>query len=337
VTCASLNSWLRGLGRSGLLGSPRRSVTRAFTVSALALSVALLTLTAQSWAKNAPASTADACVVRGASAAGPTATVAADAPAPTAAPSAAPGAAPVALPASPASTAAPVAPPAGGTGLQLRPSTSIELAPQSSTVSLTWKLVLSLGVILGGVGLVWMKRRRPTAAQDATDLRIISRTSLGPRSEILVVEGTEQQLVLGLTAGTIQLLTTLPLDRGARESAPEDPALSPELAPPAPVDGSLEAALAETRRALDRFVHEGSDALGAPPLEATPTQLSSPGSTSFRADNRERRRDPSLGGSLLEEQAGSLTRARVDAGNGSNGRMGRASPARARATVSARA
>ena len=54
------------------------------------------------------------------------------------------------------------------------------------------------------------KTRRPQANPASHDLTIVSRTSIGVRSELLIVNVDGQRLLIGVTAGSIQRLATLP-------------------------------------------------------------------------------------------------------------------------------
>ncbi len=71
--------------------------------------------------------------------------------------------------------------------------------------------IILFGMVARKTGLLGKIRRNPA-------LPIISRTPLGPRTELVVVQAGKEQLVLGVTAQQINLLHILP----APETPPED-------------------------------------------------------------------------------------------------------------------
>lgn len=119
---------------------------------------------------------------------------------------------------------APAAPPPGGTPLAVRPTRSLELAADPPATGLGWKLGATTAV--GALG-IWMWRRRVPSAQviGVPSLRILRRTAIGVRSELIVIEMDGQRLLLGVTPSTIQNLFIAPL--------PED--LEREYAAPHPL------------------------------------------------------------------------------------------------------
>lgn len=69
-------------------------------------------------------------------------------------------------------------------------------------------LLLVLGLI---VGLGWLLRRMPGSGfRPAAGLKLVASLALGPKERVVVVEVNGQQLLLGVTAGGISTLHTLP-------------------------------------------------------------------------------------------------------------------------------
>jgi flagellar biogenesis protein FliO len=117
--------------------------------------------------------------------------------------------------------AASVAPP---TSLGLRPTKSLDLAQESPSSGFGWKL--GAVILFGAVGVwVWRKKAPTASVVDVPSLRILKRSSIGVRSELLVIEMDGQRLLLGVTPSSIQNLYIAPL--------PED---DTPVALPAPVE-----------------------------------------------------------------------------------------------------
>lgn len=146
--------------------------------------------------------------------------------APTAAPQPAPppAAAPVVVTTTAATAAAPAAPAAEGQPLTLKPPQPLNLAPESAGTPWYVKLLAFLGV--AGLGAWFWRRQRARSAPDfgAAKLRVMSRATVGPRTELLVVDAGGTRVLLGVTAQTVSTLAVLP-DEGeepAAERADED-------------------------------------------------------------------------------------------------------------------
>lgn len=131
--------------------------------------------------------------------------------------------------AAPSSTSAGSAAPAS-TPLGLRSTKPLELADEPAQTTLGWKL--GALVVLGGFAAwAWKKRSTGATVADTSDLRILRRTSIGVRSELLVVEMDGQRLLLGVTPNAIQNLYIAPFTEDSG-SAPIDEPL--ELVRPRP-------------------------------------------------------------------------------------------------------
>jgi flagellar protein FliO/FliZ len=102
--------------------------------------------------------------------------------------------------------------------LPVRPQKPLQLAQESSGSSAAWKLVLA-AIVAGGA--IWLFRRRKASAAGASAgpaVRIVTRTPIGIRSELVVVDVDGATLLLGVTPHTIQMVTTI-ADAGVRDIA----------------------------------------------------------------------------------------------------------------------
>lgn len=110
--------------------------------------------------------------------------------------------------------------PAAGTPLAVRPSKPLELADDAPRLGVAWKL--GAIVVVGALAAwVWRQRSPVLQAQDLPSLRILRRTSIGVRSELLVIEMDGQRLLLGVTPTTIQNLYIAPLAEDERLATDE--------------------------------------------------------------------------------------------------------------------
>ncbi|MDO9021146.1 MAG: flagellar biosynthetic protein FliO [Myxococcales bacterium] len=144
------------------------------------------------------------------------------APAPVAAPSpspvvARPEVAPAAV-AAPATAPAPSAP-VTATPLPVRPSRPLVMAAERGYEGGGWKVLLGFA----GLGLAFMlwKRRAPVSSlATGCEIQVVTRASLGGRSELLVVDVGGQRMLLGVTSGSVQYLAAID---GAEAALPGDP------------------------------------------------------------------------------------------------------------------
>ncbi|MBX3196770.1 MAG: flagellar biosynthetic protein FliO [Labilithrix sp.] len=126
-------------------------------------------------------------------------------------------------------SAAPEAPAA--TPLATRPSKPLTLASPSEGTPFVYKLFAGVGVA-AAAGLWLKKKRKGQAALPASRIDVLGRTSVGVRSELLVVEVEGTRLLVGMTPSAIQTLAVLdavdapaveepaPLEIAARERTP---------------------------------------------------------------------------------------------------------------------
>lgn len=113
-----------------------------------------------------------------------------------------------------------------GTPIQLRPNGPGE-AGNSTTTNMGLKL-LAVAAVLGGAALFMRRRKNTLMASGAIPgrsftPRVLGRTSIGMRSELLVVEVDGQKIVLGVTPSSVSTLTIL-------TEEPKDAPAEPELA-----------------------------------------------------------------------------------------------------------
>lgn len=178
---------------------------------------------------------------------GPPAPVAALAPpAPVASPAPAPVAREAATPAPPSATP-----------LSVRPSRPLAFAPESTSLDTGWKFLAVFA--LAAAALAYWKRQNPAVRLDlGPELRVVRRTSIGMRSELLVVDVDGQRYLLGVTPSSVQSLAVLDGD-GASPKAPvhdEERARESGADTVARFEAMLESARAESSFAAPRSARE---------------------------------------------------------------------------------
>jgi flagellar protein FliO/FliZ len=102
------------------------------------------------------------------------------------------------------------------TPLALRPTKPLELAQEPARAGGAWKIV-AVFVILGGAAFYLRKRIQPRRIEEG-QLTIVRRTTVGLRSELLIVNVEGQRLLIGVTPHSIQSLAVLD---GIEADAPE--------------------------------------------------------------------------------------------------------------------
>lgn len=84
-------------------------------------------------------------------------------------------------------------------------------------------MLLALGLVLALIPvLLWLLRRfgaAPATATGAAALKVVTQLPLGPRERLVVVEAGGRWLLLGVTAGAISRVGTLPRPPGAADAA----------------------------------------------------------------------------------------------------------------------
>jgi flagellar protein FliO/FliZ len=113
-------------------------------------------------------------------------------------------------------------------GLPLRPSKPLSLEPAPSSSGAAGKLALFAVIAAGGLW-VWKRRSKKAApAKQTSELRVLRRTTIGVRSELLLLELEGQKLLIGVTPSSMQTLYILPDD--AREELVGEPASESRIA-----------------------------------------------------------------------------------------------------------
>lgn len=94
------------------------------------------------------------------------------------------------------------------TPLTTRASPPLSLAPTDQPSHVGYKLFAFVVVVLGAG--VWLRRKRGRAlATPKARVDVLGRTSVGVRSELVVIEVDRTRLLVGVTPGTIQTLAVL--------------------------------------------------------------------------------------------------------------------------------
>lgn len=95
------------------------------------------------------------------------------------------------------------------TKLALRPSTPLALDAPPASTGAGWKLAAFTVVAVGGVWLWKQKAKRPVD-HAVSQLRVLQRTTIGVRSELLLVEIEGQRMLVGVTPSSMQTLFLFP-------------------------------------------------------------------------------------------------------------------------------
>lgn len=100
---------------------------------------------------------------------------------------------------------------------------------QDAVLRVTLGLVLVVAVILV---MAWLARRTGFAARQGSSasLKLVTRLSLGPRQNVVVVQAQDTWLVLGQTAASITLLHTMPAQADPETPQPAGSDFSQALA-----------------------------------------------------------------------------------------------------------
>ena len=143
------------------------------------------------------------------------------------------------------------------TDLTLRPSKPIELAQEQPSSGWWWKLIACAIIICGAV-FMWRRRALLQVVKQTHAMKILTRTAVGVRSELLIVNVDGQKLLLGVTPSTISRLAVLPDDDAAIAEAPPEPS---QVLAPRPttqeemmdLEPGFERAILAAQRRLDRY------------------------------------------------------------------------------------
>jgi flagellar biogenesis protein FliO len=138
---------------------------------------------------------------------------------------------------------APIGPPEGGTPLEVRPSRPLETAAPEPASS-AWTKIGLCGLIVAGAVAFYMKKRVPGAVTAAPSIKVAARTSIGVRSEIILVDVDGHRLLLGVTPSSVRTLSVLPAEPSLAAETPEEPRIG---ADPISIGSSFEKLLARAR------------------------------------------------------------------------------------------
>lgn len=233
-----------------------------------------------------------------------------------------------AAPAEPAPEAAEPAPAPASAPLQLRPSPTLETKPPATGFGVGYKLA-AIAAVFGGALLLFRRKQGVTFNVGASiKPRVVGRTSIGMRSEVVVIEVEGQRLVLGVTPSQVTTLSVLTEEPKLAPAEIEEPqtesVMRAAIVPPSPrtprIEESLNRLIAgaraelEEREApkteknlLERAVERANARADERPREGrrTPTPKSEPGATPRSRQSRVREI------ASLEGQVRGLTAKRV--------------------------
>ncbi len=128
------------------------------------------------------------------------------------------------------------------------PEKPLELSAQTPSDSIWIKLAVC-GLIVGGAVYLLRKRGLLKAPARSHTMTIVSRTGIGVRSELLVVDIDGQKLLLGVTPGSISRLAVLAT--GSEATALLDEGTDPES--PTEHEPHFDGALVAAREKLEQF------------------------------------------------------------------------------------
>jgi flagellar protein FliO/FliZ len=150
--------------------------------------------------------------------------------------------------------------PETATPLEVRPSKPLATAPQESGTSVWTKLGLC-GLVFAGAAAFYLRKRAPGGPVGPT-IKVAARTSIGVRSEILLVDVDGHRLLLGVTPSSVRTLSVLPIEpmlsETAEVQAPAGPASQPV---PVTVGSSFERLLARAQEEAEEPAIEGQVAV----------------------------------------------------------------------------
>jgi flagellar biogenesis protein FliO len=131
--------------------------------------------------------------------------------------------------------------------LPLRPNKPLSLEPAHSSTGAAGKLALFAIVVAGGLW-IWKQRAKKGPKAEEAELRVIRRTTIGVRSELILLELEGQKLLIGVTPSSMQTLYLLP-------DTSQDEAAASEVAPERRIANLLESRIAP-REELRETVRE---------------------------------------------------------------------------------
>jgi flagellar biogenesis protein FliO len=152
--------------------------------------------------------------------------------------------------------AAPAAPEATPLSLKGDPK-PLTLAEESPTSGIGYKLLL-VAALAGAVVIVLKRKKKMAAPEAVPQLRVLTRASLGMRSELVVVEVDGTRLLLGVTPASIHALGDLEPVQKIEEAPVVEarPEREPVRVARREADASFAGALENLERQLERAHHE---------------------------------------------------------------------------------
>lgn len=107
-----------------------------------------------------------------------------------------------------AATPAPTAPAPRTTPLPVRPTRPLVMAADHAYPGGGWKILVGFAGL--GLALFLWKRRAPASTLAAgCEIQVLTRTSIGGKCELLVVDVGGQRMLLGATSGSVQYLAAI--------------------------------------------------------------------------------------------------------------------------------
>lgn len=143
--------------------------------------------------------------------------------------------------------------------LNLRPSPTLEVKPPSTGLGIGYKLA-AVAAVFGGALLLFRRKQNVTFNVGASiKPRVVGRTSIGTRTEVVVIEVEGQRLVLGVTPSNVTTLSVLTEEPRLAPAEIEEPRaesfVRPAIVPPSPrtprIEESLNRLIAGARAELE--------------------------------------------------------------------------------------
>ena len=134
------------------------------------------------------------------------------------------------------------------TPLELRAAKPLVVAQEPSGTSPLTKLALCGLVVMAGAAFVLKKRQRAEPKRDG--IQVLSRTSVGVRSEVMLIEAAGQRLLVGVTPSSMRTLAMLPIEPVLSDETVEAPAAA--AVEPLSLSPNFDRLLASARKVRER-------------------------------------------------------------------------------------